>query len=312
MNGAKSETDHKAKILDVLRARVKAAIESNEELRWDSFLSRVDGYINVTTGRTYKGFVNSMFLAFTSLECGGDPRFLTFHQMKEFSDGKGWVKTGIKMTPIFTPLLKQAASENDKGEEERKSVLVGFRSAYVCNVRQTNLLEIGLVPAAWQEKNADAKPADGLLDFLARLPFQQETTNGAPFYSPARDMVGIPPFDSFHNSYAHAEGVCHELIHWTGAKGRLARNLVTWENKESYSREELVACLGSALLLAHLDVKAEDCQVNNAAAYLKGWLKPLSDNVELLLDAAAEASRAVAYLVSLVTGEERASAPVAA
>jgi len=68
----------KAKILGVLKSRVESAIENNEDLHWDSLLSRIDGFTNLSTGKTYRGFVNSIFLAFTSMVCDADRRFPTF------------------------------------------------------------------------------------------------------------------------------------------------------------------------------------------------------------------------------------------
>jgi antirestriction protein ArdC len=48
-------------------------------------------------------------------------------------------------------------------------------------------------------------------------------------------------------------------------------------------------------------------EIANASAYLKNWLGYLGDDVEVLVEAAADASKAVGYLVELA-GEKRQAA----
>jgi antirestriction protein ArdC len=182
--------------------------------------------------------MNQIFLFFTSACCNGDPRFLTFNQMKELSKGMGRVKAGSSLTPVFCPLLKTKEDAEVTEAKEPKQVLVGYRVSYVANVQQTNLVELGILPEKWMENvNKDSQPIESVLSFASRIPFAQTTSQGCPYYSPSTDKIGMPPFELFHNNYAHAESLCHELVHWTGADSRLGRNLVSWSNKVSIRRK---------------------------------------------------------------------------
>ena len=66
--------------------------------------------------------------------------------------------------------------------------------------------------------------------------------------------------------------------------------------KEAYAYEELIAEIGACFISAHLNIDADDIQ-NNAAAYLKSWLKALKDDHKYLWKAMGEASRAYEYIL---------------
>lgn len=299
----------KDKILGALKDRIERAIQSNEDLRWDNLLSTIDGYLNIFTGKSYRGFINSLMLAFTSMECDGDPRFLTYVQMRNLSKGKGRIKKGKFMTPIWAPMVSKIVEEDDKGEEREKSILTGYRVAYVANVRQTNLIDLRLVADRWGENaNKDSNPIEAVVDFVSGIEFKQTESHGSPYYCPSSDEIGIPPFEMFHDDFGHAEALCHELVHWTGAPGRLNRFEVGWSNRTEYSREELVACLGSTFLLAHLGVDLSESRIDRQSAYLKAWLRRLSDDTGMLLEAASEAGQSVNYLIRIANGDKAAEA----
>jgi antirestriction protein ArdC len=118
------------------------------------------------------------------------------------------------------------------------------------------------------------------------------------------DSIGMPPFESFHNSFKHSESILHELIHWTGHTSRLNRLHVGWTNKTDYSKEELVACLGSALMLNHLGVETTEEMELNQTAYLQGWISHLKNDMSILLDASIDAVNAANYLIKLHEGKD--------
>jgi antirestriction protein ArdC len=63
---------------------------------------------------------------------------------------------------------------------------------------------------------------------------------------------------------------------------------------ENYSKEELVAEMGSAFLCGHAGIER---QLNNNAAYLTGWLKALKNDSKLIVQAAAQAQKAADYIL---------------
>ena len=65
----------------------------------------------------------------------------------------------------------------------------------------------------------------------------------------------MPPFEAFRDAESYYSTLAHELTHWTKHPQRLDRDFdrKKWGD-EGYSREELVAELGSAFLCADLEL----------------------------------------------------------
>ena len=118
----------------------------------------------------------------------------------------------------------------------------------------------------------------------------------------------MPKFEQFRNAEAYYAVACHELIHWSGAKHRLARDLTGRFARESYAMEELVAELGSAFLSAHLGLSVEPRP--NHASYVASWLRVFQSDSRAILAASAKAQEAVDYLLGLSESKQDADAPV--
>jgi antirestriction protein ArdC len=63
---------------------------------------------------------------------------------------------------------------------------------------------------------------------------------------------------------------------------------------ESYSREELIAEMGSAMLCGVAGI--EQSTVANSAAYLKAWIARLKSDSKLVVSAASAAQKAADYI----------------
>ena len=91
----------------------------------------------------------------------------------------------------------------------------------------------------------------------------------------------------------------HELTHSTGHESRLNRAGVAGSRlaafgSADYSREELVAEMGSAFLCAEAGIEST---LDNSAAYLKGWLGALKGDSRLIVTAASAAQRAADFIL---------------
>jgi len=109
-------------------------------------------------------------------------------------------------------------------------------------------------------------------------------------------MPDIKQFDSPEDYYA---SFFHELIHSTGHISRLGREGVVNPmqfGSNSYSCEELVAEMGASFLCSSVQIDY-DCIVENNASYLAGWLKVLKEDTKFIFKAAAEAQKAVDYIL---------------
>ena len=115
------------------------------------------------------------------------------------------------------------------------------------------------------------------------------------YYAQELDYVQMPPFEAFRDAESYYATLAHELTHWTKHPQRLDRDFgrKSWGD-EGYSREELVAELGSAFLCADLELHQEPREDN--AAYIASWLEVLKNDNRAIFTAAAHAQRAADYL----------------
>lgn len=120
------------------------------------------------------------------------------------------------------------------------------------------------------------------------------------FYIPSVDRIQMPaeqlfiPTQAMSRQETFYATVLHELIHWTGAKHRLDRNLATRFGTEAYAAEELIAEIGAAFLCGELEI-TPDVRPDHAQ-YLAEWLKLLRSDNRAVFTAAARASEAARYL----------------
>ena len=88
----------------------------------------------------------------------------------------------------------------------------------------------------------------------------------------------------------------HEAAHSTGHHTRLARFApdmpIAPFGSEDYSKEELVAELGSAAILHTLGLETQNT-FHDSAAYIHGWLKVLENDNRFIVSASAKADKAV-------------------
>ncbi len=87
------------------------------------------------------------------------------------------------------------------------------------------------------------------------------------------------------------------LAHSTGHASRLNRDIGTKISpfgSPDYSKEELVAEMGSAFLCAASGISPPT--IDQSAAYIDGWRKKLKDDKRLVIQAAGQGQRAVDYI----------------
>jgi len=116
-----------------------------------------------------------------------------------------------------------------------------------------------------------------------------------PSYDPNADIIKIPTFQTFKSASEYYSTLYHELVHSTGHPTRLNRTLSKDYNSESYSKEELIAELGSAYLCA--ETKIDNNVIENQSAYIQNWLTTLKDDPTLLLQASSKAEKSIKYIL---------------
>lgn len=111
----------------------------------------------------------------------------------------------------------------------------------------------------------------------------------------------MPAFEAFRDAESYYATLGHETVHWTRHPSRLDRSFgrKRWGD-EGYSREELVAELGSAFLAVDLALYLEPRE--DHAAYIAEWIKVLQNDKRAIVSGAAHAERAVKFLHGLQPG----------
>ncbi len=96
----------------------------------------------------------------------------------------------------------------------------------------------------------------------------------------------------------------HELAHSTGHESRLNRTFGDRFGDELYSKEELVAEMGAAFLCAIAGIANEHTD-RNTTAYIQNWIEKLEEDNRLIVQAAANAQRAVDLILGSTFEEEK-------
>lgn len=239
---------------------------------------------NLVTKKPYRG-VNVFLLLSMSYE---SPFWLTFNQAQEHG---GSIRKGEKACPVV--FWKRLEIEDEQtGVEQRIPLL---RIYHVFNTAQCEGLKA--LPATDDLVVSVTKPAE----IVAHMPHPPVIKHGMvrAFYSPSGDEVGMPNRERFESEAGYFAALFHELVHSTGHKSRLHRATLvenTGFGSDPYSREELIAELGSAFLCGYADIVERT--IDNSAAYLEGWLKQLKNDRTLVVQAAAQAQKAADYIIA--------------
>lgn len=125
--------------------------------------------------------------------------------------------------------------------------------------------------------------------------------SGSAYYNPQNDVINVPPMKDFKKVEEYYCTMFHEMIHSTGHKSRLARKgieEIAAFGSETYSKEELIAEMGAAMLCAQAKI---DNTLENSAAYIQSWLRVLKNDKRLVVLAAAQAQKAVDYILGIET-----------
>jgi antirestriction protein ArdC len=118
----------------------------------------------------------------------------------------------------------------------------------------------------------------------------------------------MPKAETFCTAQHYYSVLFHELTHATGHDSRLKRKGVSGSDGEwssfgstPYAKEELVAEMGAAFLCGHAGIVERT--IENSAAYVASWLERLSDDVRLVVTAAAQAQKASDFILDVQHGD---------
>lgn len=259
--------------------------------------------VNATTGRQYRGS-NVVMLWMAAMERGFSRN--VWGTFKQWQDKGAQVRKGESGTPIiWFSILERQGEPTEQGDAEKKRVPFA-RCSWVFNADQVDGYEASGEAVEVQQFDPIEQAEALMLASGAKIAH----SGASAFYRPSTDEIVLPPREAFvaTSTASAAEGyygtALHELVHWSGAKPRLDRDLTGRFGDDSYAAEELVAELGSAFLCASLGVSLEP-RVDHAS-YLRAWIKILRNDKKAFVTAAAKASQATDYLLAMIGGSGQA------
>ncbi|ESA95319.1 hypothetical protein HMPREF1619_05953 [Klebsiella pneumoniae 909957] len=240
---------------------------------------------NYVTGEAYSG-MNIMLLWCSASKQGfSDSRWMTYKQAQAAG---GQVRKGKHgTTAIFYTTLEK---ENDAGEVERIPMLKTFT---VFNVQQIDGLALTTETVS-PESTFDPLPQAENLFRKSGANIIEKGQNA--FFRPSTDEVWLPERHLFSDAANFYATGLHELVHWSGGKKRLNREMKWKFGSADYAEEELVAELGRAFLMADLGI---DGEVQHES-YITSWLKALKNDKRYIFKAASAASKAHCYLMDKI------------
>lgn len=256
---------------------------NNNRLPWRKPWTGIDSLPTRSTGQRYQGANILLLSLVATVEGYTQPEWMTFKQCSALG---GKIKKGSKGSPI---VFWSTITKEDKETGKQKSF--GFYKTYtVFNLEQTEGLE-----HRFKTLQTNDTPHIAECEHFATATRADIQIKGQKAcYIPAQDKILMPDIKLFTDSESYYSTLFHELGHWTGHHSRLDRKA---DLEHTYAFEELVAELTSALTCAHLGISNED-QTNNAAAYLKHWLKMLNEKPKMFLSACSKAQKAFEHLAS--------------
>jgi antirestriction protein ArdC len=250
-----------------------------------------DGAINYVSRKPYS-FLNQLLL-------GDDGEYVTFKQAKACG---GNVKKGAtgKFVVFYTnvPYKKQ----KEDGTEEQ-GYYPCLKSYYVFNIKDCDGIEPKKVLELREHNTIEEGEAviGGYLEREKKLKFQNDKPSNRAFYRPSTDEVVVPMLSQFGSENEYYATTFHELVHSTIPAYRCdreAENKASFFGNEDYSREELVAEMGSAMLCSFVGIE-KPSTFKNSVAYIQSWLQALKNDSKMVVWAASRAEKAAKYILNI-------------
>lgn len=270
------------------------------EMPWHTTGAALDRPVNVASGAAYRG-VNIVTLWSVAIRRG--------YAAALWGTYRQWAKIGaqVKKGEAGSPIVfyKRIEPGEDNESPGRRDRLIA-RLSWVFNGEQVDGFEPPKVTAA-----SEVVAVQSVESLVRRTGAIVRYGGDMAYYTPAGDHIQMPPPAQFTGTATSSPTeafygtLLHELVHWSGAKHRLDRDLVDRFGIEAYAVEELIAEIGAAFLCCELRVTPTARR--DHAAYVDHWLRVMRADKRAIVSAASRASQATEYLLAL-DATERLSA----
>ena len=239
--------------------------------------------ISHTTGKPYS-LLNQMLL-------GRAGEYLTYKQVQE--EG-GWVRKGEKAHMVVS--WKWIYKEDEETGEVQQIPFLRYYNVF--HIDQCKGIKARFAAQPLRTATADAAAEAIIADYVKREGVHMEHVEGdRAFYRPATDSITLPLLKQFKETAEYYGTAFHEMVHSTGHAKRLNRlDATAFFGSEAYSKEELIAEIGSAALVNRAGLETAK-SFRNSAAYVQNWLQVLKNDKRFIVSAAGKAEKAVALIL---------------
>ncbi|HUV84108.1 MAG TPA: zincin-like metallopeptidase domain-containing protein [Methanosarcinales archaeon] len=242
---------------------------------------------NFETKRRYTG-INPLILA---SRCFTSPYWLTFKACAKLG---GKIKKGEHGTAIAYWKFNKVEEKNSKGELKEKTIPF-CRYYTVFNLEQTEGIEYSN-PEIPDREFTPIEAAEKVVEAWEAKPVIEHMGNRA-CYSPSKDIVTMPPKESFISDTGYYATLFHELSHSTGHETRLNRDLQNFFGDHEYSVEELIAEISACFLCSDCGIDTDQV-ITNTTAYCQSWVSKLKDKPQMIISAASKAQKATNMILN--------------
>lgn len=278
-------------VYELVTNRIIEQLENNI-IPWEKpWSGTIDGAFNRVSKKPYS-ILNQMLLKY-------DGEYASFKQWKDLG---GHIRKGEKSEMVVFWKMYPIKEKQDDGTETIKTIPL-LKYINVFHISQVD----GVEPLK-QKVTHDIEPIDKaekiLNDYWNRENITIEHVKGdKAFYSPMFDKIQLPLFEQFKQSEEYYSTAFHESIHSTMKTSRCNRQedrkgKVVSFGSEEYSKEELVAEVGSAQLMNIVGIETTK-SFRNSTAYIQSWLKVLRNDNKFIVSASSKAEKAVNYILGI-------------
>ena len=280
----------KINVYEMVTERIIEQLEKGQ-IPWERPWTGVrSGAFNRVSKKSYS-LLNQMLLKH-------DGEYASFKQWQELG---GKVRKGEKSEIVVFWKWLEVAETKEDGEIEIKNIPY-LKYINVFHISQVD----GVEPLPKEELNG-IEPIEHaekvLADYWERESIRVEhTRSNKAYYSPTRDLIHLPLFEQFKTASEYYSTAFHESVHSTMKESRCNRaeerkdKLVAF-GSEDYSKEELVAELGSANLMNIIGIETNH-SFRNSTAYIQSWIKVLKNDIKFIVSASSRAEKAVEYIMN--------------
>lgn len=263
--------------------QLEAGITANS---WECpFSGLITGAYNRISRKSYS-LLNQMLLKH-------DGEYATLKQWNQLG---GKIRKGEKGELVVFWKIYEVETVSEDGTKGIENIPL-LRYYYVFHISQVE----GVNPLDIKPREFEAiETAEKVLtDYIERNHITLiHTASNEAYYSPNRDLIHLPLKEQFKSESQYYATAYHEATHST--MSRCNRDIdrkgkIVAFGSEEYSKEELVAELGSATILNRLGIETPKT-FKNSTAYIHSWIQVLKNDPRFIVSASTKAEKAVKYI----------------